>query len=357
MSARPRAAPRARVRLPRGPTRWTAATLAATLGCGAGVPKPYHGEVFVLSGREAKMAAEDERAEPRAAGAQERCDYWTAQKEDAAKSHLLGVFKYTPEYFEHLHAWAEAHETAACAQAKAEADAVAAEATEAERLRALAEARVSHDAGDRRAWDAARLSDCDARSPGFGESSCDGLRAYLRTVPDGEHVADATAALEAAAPKLAELRRLREAAEAARVAAASRQEEAAGFRVSSLRAALDDAALADHPGHSLRLGFDVTLLRALPRGVTPLVRAACLVGDKRMVDVDTPQGARLNELLPGDTRALDANPYGKSPLTETPSRCEIVVMKGAGVETTGARVHAFCWVPGGAVEEGECAPR
>jgi hypothetical protein len=183
------------------------------------------------------------------------------------------------------------------------------------------------------------------------------VKAYLDIEPGGRHAAQATAALGAAEPKLAQLRRLREQEAARRAALASKQEDAAGFRVSSMRATIDDVPPGSSaPGVYLRVTFDLTAIRSLPRGVTPIVRGACQVAEKRMVDVDAGLDTHLDELAPGDTKLIDASPYAKRALLAAPSRCEIVVMKGVALETSGPLVRTFCYEPGQGVREGTCVP-
>jgi hypothetical protein len=74
-----------------------------------------------------------------------------------------------------------------------------------------------------------RAAASDACKAAESESACDGLQGYLTEWPKGRHAQEATAALAAGKPKIARLVAKREAAEraeAARVAAAERAEEA-----------------------------------------------------------------------------------------------------------------------------------
>lgn len=332
-----------------------ALTAVAAAGCGTSlVQRQVRGATFDLSSKEIGLADEYEGQDPRAGNAQVRCDYWTKRRADADGNHLIGVFSWPPEYFANLRGWTEAKKSEVCEVAKTEADAHAAKVNEQERLDALAAARQEHEARDGRAWAEVRGNDCAAAAR---EDACDGMKAYLAISPGGHHATEAAAAVQAAEPKLAELRRAREQDATRRASQASKQEETAGFRVSSLRATIDDApAGSATPGEYLRVAFDLTATRALARGVTPIVRAACQVADKRMVDVDTGLDIHLDELALGDTKEIDASPYAKRALVAAPSQCEIVVMRGIAVDTSGPVVRTFCYVPGQGVKDGACAP-
>jgi hypothetical protein len=322
--------------------------VGAGAACGATLPHRVKGATFELSSKEIGLADEYERDEPRTGEVQVRCDYWTKRREDANGNHLVGLFSWPPEYFQTLRAWAEAKKAEVCDVAKAEAEAKAAKRNEEARVEALAEAQREHVARDERAWAQARAEECAAA---VKEGACDGVRAYLATVPGGHHAGEATAALQAGTPKLAEISRLHDEELARRAAEVSKVEEAAGFRVTSVRVTLEDAPVgagAGLPGQHLHVAFDLTAL----------VRARCFVADKRMVDVDVAPDAHLDELSPGDTRALDASPYLKRPLHAAPSQCDIAVLKGSGAETSGPVVDSFCYVPGWQdAKDGACAPR
>ncbi len=330
------------------------APLTAALACSSSTQLQVRGATFELSSKEIGLANQYDREDPHAADAQARCDYWTKRREDANGNHLVGLFSWPPEYFWHLRAWADAKKAEACDLAKAEADANAAKQNEEARRQALVEAEKEHEARDERAWRGARAEDCVAAAR---EDACDGVKAYLAIVPNGRHAADAAAEVQAAEPKIAELRRRREADDARRTNEESKQEEAAGFRVSSVRAVLQDVpAGGSMRGLFVHVFFEVTAIRAMSRGVVPVVKAACQVGDKRMVDVDAALDQRLDELSPGDTKEIELSPYLKRALQETPSRCEISVMKGAAPDARGPLVHSFCFVPGQGVSETVCAP-
>jgi hypothetical protein len=313
------------------------------------------GSTFELSRKENGLAAEYERAEPRGNDAQAQCDYWTKRREEADGSHLIGVFSWPPEYFENLRGWTEAKKLAACDVAKKEADATAAKLNEGARRDALAEAEREHVARDERAWAQARAEECAA---GAKDGACDGVKAYLASLPAGRHAGDAARALETGTPKIGEAHRLEEEEHARRTAESAKQEEAAGFRVTGLRVTLENAPAGASPGYHLHAAFDLTALRPIARSTTPLVRARCTVMDKRMVDSDAPPDAHLDELSAGDTRELEANPYLKRPLHAAPSQCEIAVVRGSGQETSGPIVDSFCYVPGWLdAREGACPSR
>jgi hypothetical protein len=323
----------------------------ALFGCGGGMQRELKGATFDLSSKEAGLADEYEREEPRRADAKTRCDYWTKRSEEAATSHLIGIFQYSPEHFVNLRAWTEAEKADTCGAAKAEADAKAAKKLDADRELELAEARRAHEGRDRESWAHARLDECAAARR---EDACDGARAYVKAVPDGVHVAEANAALRAAESKLGELRRLREEEEQRRVAATAKLEDVAGFRISGLRVTVTEAP--GGVGQYLKVVFDLTALRSLARGATPIVKAACRVDDKRMVDVATALDLHVSELDPGDTKQIEASPYAKSTLSSAPSQCDLVVMKATAMDTVGAAVHSFCYVPGQKVRDGSCGP-
>jgi hypothetical protein len=331
------------------------APLLGALACGGGTQVQARGAAFALSSKEIGLATEYERGDPRPADAQERCDYWTKRREDANGNHVIGLFSWPPSYFEGLRAWTEAKKGEACDAAKADADAKAAKLNEEARVAALEEARREHETRDERAWAAAKASECAMAAT---EGACDGLTAYLAIVPNGQHASEAATALQLARPKLLELRQRREEGDRQRAVEAVRLEEAAGFRVSNPRAVLDDASEGGptSPGRYLKVAFDVTAVRAIARGVTPIVRAACQVEDKRMVDVDAALDPHLYELAPGDTKEIDAAPYLKKSLLALPSRCDVVILKATGLEATGSIVHSFCFVPGQGIGEGGCAP-
>jgi hypothetical protein len=321
--------------------------------CGGGVPRRVNGVTFELSNKEVGLADAYERDEPGTADAQARCDYWTKRREDAGGNHLVGIFSWPPEYFRTLRAWTDARKSEACDVAKAEGDAREAKATEAARVEALAEAKREHEARDERAWAQAHAEECKAAAR---EDACDGVRAYLAIAPTGHHASEATASLQAGTPKLAELRRLHEDELARRAAEVSKLEEAAGFRVTGVRVTVEDAPPGAPPGQHLRVAFDLTALRPIARSVSPVVRAACKVTDKRMVDVEAALDARLDELAAGDTRELEASPYAKRPLHAAPSQCDIVLVKGTLAASSGPAVRSFCYVPGQDVRSGACAP-
>jgi hypothetical protein len=313
-----------------------------------------NGATFPLSSKEIGLARDYERGEPQGGDGSARCDYWTKRREDANGNHLVGVFSWPPQYFENLRGWTEAKKAEACEVAKREADAKAATLNEAARREALAEAKREHDARDERGWAEARVEECTAATT---EGACDGVRAYLSNVPGGRHAGEATSALETGTPQIAQLRRQREEESARRGAEVAKQEDAAGFRVSGLRVTLESAQAGASPGYHLHAAFDLTALRPIARGTTVLVRARCLVVDKRMVDSDVPPDAHLEALAAGDTRELEASPYVKRPLHAAPSQCEVVVVRGSGAETSGTVVDSFCYLPGWLdARAGACPP-
>jgi hypothetical protein len=332
----------------------TAAATAFVLlsaACGGTVQREVKGASFELSRKEADLADQYDREEPRRADAAARCEYWKKRVDDAGKDHVIGPFEYSPESFVHLRAWAEAEKTDLCGAAEREADAKAAKTLEDERATALANARQAHDGRDREGWATARAEQCAAAAT---EDACDGVRAYLRAFPEGSHVAQAGEALGHAAPKLEGLRHAREEEEQRRASATAKLEDAAGLRVSGVRVAMIDAPGGD--GQLLRVTFDLTALRALARGTTPLLKAACRVGDKRRVDVASGLDARVSELDPGDTKQIEASVYAKGALASAPSECDLVLMKGGAADTSGTVVHTFCYVPGQRVRDGACTP-
>jgi hypothetical protein len=215
----------------------------------------------------------------------------------------------------------------------------------------LVEARAALDAAaDREAWATATVNQRNCATPQT-ESDCDAVESYLSRRPDGFQAAEARRILARGKPRVAGLRAAREAREAAAAAAAreaaaaaAAREVAIGFKVTRLRVQQRDPLRSDGRNKYLYVTFDLTVLSPLPRWTTPIVKVACHVGDKRMVDVDTTLDTRLNELSVGDTKELEANPFFNNPLRIPPTSCDILIMKGTGFDTRGPIVQEYCLV-------------
>lgn len=208
---------------------------------------------------------------------------------------------------------------------------------------------------DETKWRAASTEACIKPTT---ESACDLTRAYVESLPNGRHAEEARALLRAAGPALKRLRETREREEAAAAAAARNEERriaTLGLRTSSLVVDLKTNSLVSSgPALYLNIRFDITATKRHPRGRVVEVRAACQVGDKRMVSTSLATWS-LQDLEPGDTKQESAAPFILAPLDQAPEYCDIETVSTQALRRSDRQVILrYCWRPGSEPGEGRC---
>lgn len=167
-------------------------------------------------------------------------------------------------------------------------------------------------------------------------NACADVEGYAKAYPSGSHGDEARALLKGAAPRLALLRAQREEQERELMEMKSLVE------VSNVQAHLTSGAPVTS-GAYIEVAFDVTLRTQLPSDMMLGVRAACYIGEKRIVSTAPALDAVLNDLNVGDTGQARATPFILEGLPAAPRGCDLVIYLQRGLVGETKPVARRCW--------------